>query len=158
MNEKTLWLLLTIVGVLGAVVLGLGLKKLLGLMRQKDEKFLHPSLTFLYTTNEAAALADKLDGMGIGTLYDRFGWMMLAMMAEVLIILMVVTHNTIGIAWLAQAMYVLSGAIWAAGSAECLALRKAPALSSAASLVKWGAFALWTLGMFAGLFIRSTAL
>ena len=31
------------------------------------------------------------------------------------------------------------------------------ALSSVLSLIKWGAFAVWTLGMFAGLFIRSTA-
>ena len=157
MSEKTLWILLTVIGILGAVILGLGLKKLLGMIREKDETFLHPLLSFRYRANDAAALADKLDGMGIGKLYDRFSWMTLGMMAEVLIILMVVTHNAIGIAWLAQAMYVLSGVIWAAGSAECLALRKASALSSAASLVKWGAFALWTLGMFAGLFIRSTA-
>lgn len=158
MNEKWLWILLTAVGVAGAVVIGLGLKKLQGMIREKDEKFVSPLLSFRYKAQDVNALVEKLDGMGIGKLFDRFNLMMLAMMAEVLIILMVVVHNTIGIAWLAQAMYVLAGVVWATGSAESIALRKAPAVSGAASFVKWAAFALWTIGMFAGLFIRSTAL
>lgn len=158
MSEQTLWTLLTVVGVLGAVVLGLGLKKLLGMIRQKDEAFLHPLLLFRYQAHDVTALVEKLDGMGIGKLFDRFSLMMLGMMAEVLIILMVVTRNAIGIAWMAQGMYALAGVIWAAGTAEALIIRKAPKAASVSSLVKWGAFALWTLGMFAGLFIRSTAL
>lgn len=158
MTEKTLWILLTIIGVAGALVMGLGLNKLFKMIRQKDETFQHPLLMFRYRAHDVNAIVEKLDGMGIVKLFDRFSLMMLGMMAEVLIILMVVTHNAIGIAWMAQAMYVLSGVIWSVGSAEALLIRKAPEVSSVASLIKWAAFALWTLGMFAGLFIRSTAL
>ena len=158
MTEKTLWILLTVIGALGALVIGLGLNKLFKMIRQKDETFQHPLLSFRYRAHDVNAIVEKLDGMGIGKLFDRFSLMMLAMMAEVLIILMVVTHNAIGIAWMAQVMYVLSGVIWSVGSAEALLIRKAPEVSSVASLLKWAAFALWTLGMFAGLFIRSTAL
>jgi len=158
MSEKVLWILLTVVGAAGALVIGLGLKKLLCMIREKDEKFQHPLLSFRYKAHDVNALVEKLDGMGILKLFDRFGWMMLAMMAEVLIILMVVTRNAIGIAWLSQAMYVLAGVIWGVGSAEALLIRKAPKAAGVSSLIKWGAFALWTMGMFAGLFIRSTAL
>jgi len=158
MNENTLWILLTIIGVLGAAVIGLGLKKLQGMIRTKDETFQHPLLSFRYSAHDVHTLVEKLDELGIGKLFDRFSWMMLGMMAEVLIVLMVVTHNAIGVAWMAQAMYGLSGVIWLVGSAEALLVRKAPAAASVSSLIKWGAFALWTLGMFIGLFIRSTAL
>ena len=72
MSEQTLWTLLTVVGVLGAVVLGLGRKKLLGMIRQKDEAFLHPLLLFRYQAHDVTALVEKLDGIGIGKLFDRF--------------------------------------------------------------------------------------
>lgn len=156
MNENTLWILLTIIGTAGAVVLGLGLKKLQSRIREIDEKFQSPQLSFRY---QAQDVQDLLERLGEGRpLFERFCWMMLFMMAEVLIILLVVSHNITDILWLEYAMFGASTVIWLVGSAETLAVIRKPGFASMLSLIKWGAFALWTLGMFAGLFIKSTAI
>lgn len=155
MNENTLWILLTIVGVAGAVVLGLGLRKLNARIRGIDETFQSPQLSFRYQAEDVAHMLDRL-GNG-AALFERFCWMMLAMMAEVLIILLVVSHNITDILWLQYAMFGLSGLIWLTGSVETVAVTRKPGFASVLSLIKWAAFALWTLGMFAGLFIKSTA-
>ena len=157
MNEQTLWIILTAVGIAGAVVIGLGLKKLNSRIKEVNEKFVSPLLRFRYTANDAIACADTLQKAGIGKLYDRFSLMMLAMMAEVLILLMAATHNITELVWLQYGMFAMSGLIWLTGTAEAALIKKAPAVSSVLSLIKWGAFAVWTLGMFVGLFIRSTA-
>ena len=156
MNENTLWIALTAVGVAGALVLGLGLKKLHAKIKEAWPEFQHPLLQFRYTANDARTIAHTMEEKGLAKPYDRFRWMMLAMMAEALLLLMAATHNITEIVWLQWTMFGLSGVIWLAGSLECLLLKKCPRAASVLAYVKWGAFALWTLGMFAGLFIRST--
>lgn len=156
MNEKTLWILLTVVGVVGAVVIGLGLRKMQNTLRGIDEHFQSPQLSFRYRAKD---VREQLERLGEGAkLFRRFCWMMLAMMAEVLVILLVVSHNITDMLWLQYAMFGMSAVIWLAGSVETLTVLRKPGLAGALSLVKWSAFALWTLCMFAGLFIRSTAL
>ena len=156
MNEKTLWIILTVVGVVGAVAIGLGLRKMQNTLRGIDEHFQSPQLSFRY---HAKDVREQLERLGEDVkLFQRFCWMMLAMMAEVLIILLVVSHNITDMLWLQYAMFSMSAVIWLTGSVETLTVLRKPGFASALSLVKWGAFAVWTLGMFAGLFIRSTAL
>ena len=46
MNEQTLWIILTAVGIAGAVVIGLGLKKLNSRIKEVDAKFVSPLLRF----------------------------------------------------------------------------------------------------------------
>lgn len=157
MNVQLLWTLITAVGVAGALLIGLGMKKLNRRLRELDPAFQSPLLCFRYTAHEAAAYADTLKQKGALALVRRFDGMMLAMMAEVLLLLLAATHNITEMVWLQWIMFSMSGAVWLAGSLEALVLSKAPRLSAALSLLKWGAFAVWTLGMFVGLFIRAAA-
>ena len=155
MSEQTLWTILTILGVVGSVALGLGLRKLHSRIRAVDEKFQSPQLAFRYQAADVQEMLARLGGSA--PLFQRFCQLMLFMMAEVLMVLLVVSHNITDIQWLQYAMFGVSGLIWLMGSVETLVITRKPGLASALSLIKWGAFALWTLGMFAGLFIRSTA-
>ena len=156
MNEKLLWILLTIVGVVGVVTLGVLLSKLNKLIREKHEGFQSPQLSFRYSADRVNQLVENLEGKGLLPLFDRFSQLMAAMMAEVLIVLMVVAHNITDTPWVQIAMSSLSGVIFLTGTAETLILKKQPKAAGALSLIKWAAFALWTLAMFATLFIRST--
>ena len=156
MNDALLWTLLTIVGTVGVVALGLLLRKLQKLLKERLEAFQSPQLSFRYTADDVNRLVENLKEAGALPAFDRFSQLMAAMMAEMLLVLMVVAHNITDILWLQTAMFALSGVIFLTGSLETLILQKKPALASLLSRIKWGAFALWTLGMFAGLFIRST--
>ena len=156
MNENTLWMALTAVGVLGALVVGFGIRKLHGKIKEAWPEFLCPLLQFRYTAHDARSIAHTMEEKGLAQPYRRLIQLMLAMMAEVLLLLMAAAHNITDIAWLQQTMFALSGVIWLTGSMECLLLQKCPKPASLLAYAKWGAFALWTLGMFAGLFIRST--
>ena len=158
MNEKILWILMTIIGVVGVVALGVLLNKLTKLLRERHEGFQSPQLSFRYSADTANQLVENLEGKGVLPLFDRFSQLMAAMMAEVLIVLMVVAHNITDIPWVQMVMFSLSGVIWLTGTAETLILKKQPKAASVLSLVKWAAFALWTLTMFVTLFIRSTQL
>ena len=87
----------------------------------------------------------------------RFSLLMIPMMLEVLLVLLAVSRNASQFAWLRAAMFIVSVFISLLGIAETLLLRfEKHQPASVCSLLKWGAFALWTLGMFAGLFIQST--
>ena len=156
MKETLLWTLITIVGTVGAVAIGLILMKLNKLIASRCEGFHSPQLSFRYTANDVNQLVENLKQVGALLPFNRFSQLMTAMMAEVLLVLLTVAHNIAHIAWIQTAMYALSGVIWLLGTAETLILQKKPALASVLSIIKWGAFGIWTLGMFAALFIRST--
>lgn len=158
MSSDTLWIIITIVGALGCAVCGLGLRSLHRRMLTVDEKFASPQLRFRYTAHEAQAQWDTL-GEGGRALMDRFSVLMIPMMLEVLLVLLAVSHNAAKIEWMRAIMFALSGVISFAGVSETLCIRlKKHGAASVLSLGKWGAFALWTLAMFAGLFIQSTAI
>lgn len=156
MSTDTLWLVITIVGAVGACVCGLGLRSLHQRLKAVDEHFQSPQLRFRYTANESAAQLDTL-GEGGRLLMHRFSLLMIPMMLEVLLVLLAVSRNASQFAWLRAAMFIASGLISLSGIVETLLLRfEKHQPASVCSLLKWGAFALWTLGMFAGLFIQST--
>lgn len=156
MSSDTLWLVITIVGALGCAVCGLGLRSLHRRLTAIDEKFQSPQLRFRYTAHEAQTQLDTLGEGGLA-LMNRFSLLMIPMMLEVLLALLAVSHNAAKIEWMRMAMFGLSAVISLSGILEtvCIRLRKGGA-ASVLSLGKWGAFALWTLAMFAGLFIQST--
>lgn len=156
MNTDALWLVITIVGALGACVCGFGLYSLNRRLKDADEHFQSPQLRFRYTANEAQAQMDTL-GAGGRALMDRFSLLMVPMMLEVLLVLLAVSNNAAEFAWLRMTMFALSGAVSLAGIAETLLIRfQKLAAASLFSSAKWGAAAIWTLGMFVGLFIQST--
>ena len=157
MNEKTLWILLTAIGTLGTLALGAALRSLNTRIRSVYDKFQSPQLSFRYDAHDVCVMMDILKEKGVAKLFDRFCLLMAAMMAEVLMVLMVVAHNITDLVWIEYAMFGLSGVIWLTGTLETLILRNNPKVAGQLSLIKWGAFAVWTLAMFAGLFIRSTA-
>lgn len=158
MTNDTLWIVITLVGALGCAVCGLGLRQLHRRLQAVDAHFQSPQLRFRYTAHEAAAQLDTL-GEGGRALMDRFSLLMAPMLAEILLVLLAVSRNAAQLAWMRAAMMGLSGLICLCGLAETLLVRRGrfrPA--SCLSRMKWGAFALWTLGMFAGLFLQSAAL
>jgi len=157
MNENTLWILLTVLGVVGALAVGVALKMLNTRIRSVYDKFQAPQLSFRYDAHDVCTVVEILKEKGVSVLFDRFCLLMAAMMAEVLMVLMVVAHNITDLVWLQYIMFGLSGVIWLTGTLETLILKKNPKAAGKLAFVKWGAFAVWTLGMFAGLFIRSTA-
>lgn len=156
MSNDTLWLIVTLVGALGAGVCGFGLYSLHKRLKAVDEKCQCPQLRFRYTADESAAQLDTL-GEGGRALMRRFSLLMVPMMLEVLLVLLAVSNNAAQLEWMRLAMFALSVAVSLAGVAETLLIRfEKHRFASLLSLVKWGAFAVWTLGMFIGLFIQST--
>lgn len=156
MNSDTLWLVIAIIGALGTAVCGFGLYALHKRLKAADEHFQSPQLRFRYTANESAAQLDTL-GEGGKLLMHRFSLLMIPMMLEVLLVLLAVSNNAAQIEWMRTAMFGLSAVISLSGVIETLLIRfEKHQPASLCSLIKWGAFAVWTLGMFAGLFIQST--
>ena len=120
MNENTLWILLTVVGVAGALAVGVVLRMLNTRIRSVYGKFQAPQLSFRYDAHDVCTVVEILKEKGVAVLFDRFCLLMAAMMAEVLMILMVVAHNITDLVWLQYIMFGLSGVIWLTGTLETL--------------------------------------
>lgn len=158
MDTSLFWTIATALGLVGVVTVGLGLRSLQSKIRTVDKGFQSPLLQFFYTADAAAALRERLQNHGLETLHKRFCALMVCMMVQVLLVLLVVTHNIRHIAWLTTGMFAVSVLIWLFGTLEALTLCKQPKAARLCSLGKWGAFALWTLAMFVSLFVRSMRL
>lgn len=156
MSIDLIWKLITAVGVVGTLAVGLSLKKVNDALKTHDKAFQAPQLRFRYTEAEAAACRAAL-GDGQRKL-DQFSLLMAAMMIELLLVFLTVTRNICHFAWLFPVMYGLSGLACLAGLAETLVLKKQPKAAAVLSFVKWGAFGLWTACMFISLFLRSAQL
>ena len=156
--SQTAWTIVTVVAVAALVGVGLLLSRLHRRLRALDAAFLAPQLRFQYTKEEMFAAVTKI-GQDGHRILKTFGWWFLPMLAACALAMAVVAHNAATIRWMRWAMYALTAAGCAAGVWEtlCLEFGKIKA-ASILGRVKWAFFAVWTVGMFAGLFIRSWAL
>lgn len=147
--SQTMWTIATILAVLGLVLFGLILKKLHKAYKEIDPKYQPLQLQFKYAASDVKS--DPID--------KRFSLLFAPMLFYVGLALAVVSHNAATHAWMRHAMYAAAAAGCFGGFAETLLLafgrgKAAPACG----LIKWGFFALWTLGMFIGLFLKGWAL
>ena len=138
--SQTAWTVVTVIAVLGTVGMYAVLRRPI---RQMDG--LPPQLCFGY---EKTAQPDQ-----------RFSLLFAVMLFFAGLAMAVVAHNATDILWMRHAMYALTVLGCAAGLAETLLVaagKLRPA--SVCARAKWACFAVWTLGMFAGLLIRGWAL
>ena len=147
--SQTMWTITTVIAVLGLALFGLILKKLHKAYKEIDEKYQPLQLQFKYSAADVKdEPADK-----------RFSLLFMPMLFYVGLALAVAAHNAASYAWMRYAMYGLAAAGCFAGFAETLLLafgrgKAAPVCGR----IKWICFAVWTLGMFLGLFLRGWAL
>lgn len=137
MSERVLWILLTVVGVLGTGVFGLAL-------RRTKPDFEPPQTRFFWKETQTPQKAYCLLWLG--------------MLLEGSLLLLVAGHNAAPWPWLEWAMMGLCAAAWLSGSAETLLVRGHARAACALGRVKWIALILWTAGLFLGLVTRGTAL
>ena len=137
----------TVVAVLGCGLFGWILNKLIKAYQKVDEKYQPLQLQFKYTASEVKG-EDR-----------RFSLLFVPMLFYAGLALAVVTHNASAVAWVRQAMYVLAAAGCFFGFVETMLLAYGRAKAApVCGLIKWGCFAVWTLGMFAGLVLKGWAL
>lgn len=147
--SQTMWTVATILAVLGLVLFGLILKKLMKAYKEIDPKYQPLQLQFKYTSSDVKP--EPID--------RRFSLLFIPMLFYAGLALAVVAHNAANHIWMRYAMYSLTAAGCFAGFAETLLLafgrgKAAPVCG----LIKWGCFGVWTLGMFIGLFLKGWAL
>ena len=138
--SQTAWTVVTLIAVLGSMGMYAVLRKPI---KQMDG--LPPQLSFGY---EKTVQPDR-----------RFSLLFAVMLFFAGLVMAVVAHNATDILWIRRAMYALTALGCLAGLIETL-LVAAGKLRAAAvcAKAKWACFAVWTLGMFAGLFIRGWAI
>lgn len=138
--SQTAWTVVTVIAVAGSIGMYLLLR---GRIRQMDG--LPPQLCFGY---EKTAQPDR-----------GFSLLFALMLAFAALVMAVVAHNAAEILWMRHAMYGFTLLGCTAGLAETL-LVVCGRLRGAAvcARVKWACFAVWTLGMFAGLFLQGWAI
>lgn len=146
--SQTMWTAATVVAVLGCGLFGWILKKLIKAYKEVDEGYQPLQLQFKYAASDVKG-EDR-----------RFSLLFVPMVFYVGLALAVVTHNASAVAWVRQAMYVLAaaGCFFAFVETMLLAFGRAKAAAPVCGLIKWGCFAVWTLGMFAGLVLKGWAL
>ena len=138
--SQTAWTVLTVIAAAGSAGMYLVLRRQI---RQMDG--MPPQLCFGY---EKTAQPDR-----------HFSLLFAVMLFFVGLVMAVVAHNAAEILWMRHAMYGLTFLGGAAGLAETLLVAASKLRgASVCARAKWACFALWTLGMFAGLFIRGWAL
>ena len=155
-----LWTGLTILSIAGIGLFGWMLRKLLKQLQTKKEGYQPPQMRFRYTHKEVEAECQELEENGCIVL-QRFDWLFVPMLFYVGMALAVVTRNIAQYPWMAWAMYGLGSLACLIGMAESVLLvgqKTFAKAASACSLAKWICFGIWVVLMFAGLFIRSTAL
>ena len=155
-----LWIGLTVLSVAGIVLFGWLLRKRYKALQEWKKDYQPPQMRFQYELNH---ISDEFDAMGSRehALLRQFDWIFVPMLFYVGIALTVVTKNAAQYPWMAWAMYGLTAVGCVLGMAESVLLigeKMALKAARACSLLKWICFGIWVVGMFAGLFIRSTAL
>ena len=155
-----LWIGLTVLAVAGIVLFGFLLRKRYRAMQDIVKDYQPPQMRFKYTKKDVEEECEKLGDKG-RALLRQFDWIFVPMLFYVGMALAVVTRNAAQYPWMAWAMYGLAAAGVLLGMAESvlmIAQKHAAKAASVCSLLKWICFGIWVVGMFIGLFIRSTAL
>jgi len=149
--SNTLWLIATVIAVLGLIVFGLVLRRLYKAYRTVDGSYQPFQLRFKYAADDVPQKAQDA----------KFCYLFIPMLFYVGLAMAVVAHNAAQLAWMRYAMYGLTALGCLLGLVETLLLaqgRRCAAAASVCSLLKWACFAVWTVGMFAGLFMKGWAL
>lgn len=153
--SSTLWTIVTIAAVVGAVGMGLILKSLHKQFSAVISGFQAWQLRFKYTEKDVVEARAQL-----GSSISKFSLLFVPMLFFAGLCMAVVAHNAAEMRWLRHTMYGLTALACLFGCAETLLLtgKKSAKAAPVCSLLKWACFAVWTAGMFIGLFIRSAAL
>lgn len=147
--SQRMWTLVTVISVLGAALFGVVLYRLYKAIRKVNETFEPVQLRFRYQPENAA--------LTVGSF--RFSLLMLPMLFYAGLCMAVVAHNAATILWMRHIMYGLTLGACLSGAVETLLVAAGkPKAAPVFGLIKWILFAVWTLGMFAGLFLRGWAL
>jgi len=155
-----LWIGLTVLSVLGIGLFGWLLRKRYRALQEIQKGYQPPQMRFKYTQKDVERECDALGQQG-RKLLGQFDWLFVPMLFYVGMALAVVTRNAAQYEWMARAMYALSILGCMLGMVESVLLvgeKLGAKAASVCSKVKWICFGIWVVGMFAGLFIRSTAL
>ena len=155
-----LWIGLTVLSVLGIGLFGWLLRKRYRALQEIQKGYQPPQMRFKYTEKDVEKECDALGKQG-RALLRQFDWLFVPMLFYVGMALSVVTRNAAQYEWMAWAMYGLSILGCLLGMLESVLLlgeRLTAKAAAVCSLVKWICFGIWVVGMFVGLFIRSTAL
>lgn len=158
--SNTMWIVVTIVAVAGAVGMGLWLKAIHRKLSGKVAGYQAPQLRFRYTEADFRAESPRLgpEGRKVLRTFDKLFVVMLIFAG---LCMAVVAHNAAQQQWLRWAMYGLTAVGCAFGELETLILlaeKKGAKAASVFSLIKWICFGVWVAGMFIGLFLKSSAL
>ena len=155
-----LWIGLTALSVAGILLFGWLLRKRYLALQEWKKGYQPPQMRFWYDPSAMKAEWDEM-GKEQHTLLRQFDWLFVPMLFYVGIALVLVTRNTAQYAWMEWLMYGFAALGTLLGMAETVLLvaeQLAAKAARACSLAKWICFGIWVVGMFAGLFIRSTAL
>ena len=155
-----LWMGLTVLSVAGILLFGWLLRKRLKALQEWKKEFQPAQMRFKYDLDEMNAELDEM-GKREHELLRQFDWIFVPMLFYVGIALAIVTRNAAQYPWMGWVMYGLSAAGCVLGMLESVLLvgeKLTLKAARACSLLKWICFGIWVVGMFAGLFIRSTAL
>lgn len=155
-----LWIGLTVLSVAGILLFGWLLRKRYQALQEWKKGYQPPQMRFRYTAQELNAEWNEM-GSREHTLMRQFDFIFVPMLFYIGMALAVVTKNAALYEWMAWVMYGLSIAGCVIGMLESVLLAGEKFTAKAAgacSLIKWICFGIWVVGMFAGLFIRSTAL
>ncbi len=155
-----LWIGLTVLSVAGIVLFGWILRKRYRAMQDIQKGYQPPQMRFKYTQKDVEKECEALGQHGC-ELLRQFDWIFVPMLFYVGMALAVVTRNAAQYVWMAWAMYglTIAGSVLGMIESVLLVAEKAGAKAAAVcSRLKWICFGIWVVGMFVGLFIRSTAL
>jgi len=156
--SKPMWIIITIIAVLGAAGTGWWLSRIHKQLSGKVSGYQAPQLRFGYTQEDFRRESPKLgpEGRAVLRRFDRWFVLMLIFAG---LCMAVVAHNAAKIAWIRYGMYGLTAAACAFGFLETLLLtaeKRGAKAASVCSLIKWIFFGVWVACMFISLFLTST--
>ena len=157
---ERLWIGLTVLSVAGILLFGFLLRKRYMALQKIVKGYQPPQMRFKYSPKDIDTDCEALGEQG-RTLLQQFDWLFVPMLFYAGMALAVVTHNAAQYVWLSWVMYGLAAVGVVLGMVESVLLvaeTLAAKSASVCSLLKWICFGIWVVGMFASLFIRSTAL
>ena len=157
MMSNTLWIIITVAAVLGAVATGWQLRRLHKPLAEKIPGYQAPQLRFRYTYEDFRKECPKLGPEGRKQLKKFDGWFV-PMLFFAGLCMAVVAHNAATIRWVRYGMYGLTAAACTFGFLETLFLtaeKRGAKQASVCSLIKWGFFGVWVALMFISLFLTS---
>ena len=147
--SQTMWTIATVIAALGLGLFGVILNRLFKAYKQVDETYQPFQLRFRYAAKDIPE--EPVD--------RRFSLLFVPMLFYAGLAMAVVAHNASAMVWLRWTMYALTAAACFAGTVETLLLwARKSAAAPVFGLIKWGCFAVWTAGMFAGLLLKGWAL